>query len=65
MLKVGDGTSNYSALKFIQAVAADVPDWAKTATFTDVGQIPGLKDVIDAEISEQVKDSDTKFQISV
>lgn len=32
LLKVGDGTSNYNALPFISAKAADVASWAKAAT---------------------------------
>ena len=31
VIKVGDGTSNYNSLKFVSALAADVPSWAKEA----------------------------------
>ena len=42
LMKVGDGTSNFSALKFVSAQAADVYAWAKAAnkpsyTATEVG----------------------------
>lgn len=32
VIKIGDGTSNYNSLKFVSALAADVPSWAKAET---------------------------------
>ena len=61
LLKVGDGTSNYNALPFISAKAADVHSWAKAAnkpTYS-ASEITGLSDYISGEI----QDTDTQYKI--
>lgn len=61
LLKVGDGTSKYSALPFVSARAADVYGWAKAAnkpTYT-ADEIEGLENFIAGEI----QDTDTQYQI--
>lgn len=61
LLKVGDGTSNYNALPFVSAKAADVYSWAKAAnkpTYS-ASEITGLSDYISGEI----QDTDTQYQI--
>lgn len=37
LIKVGDGTSNYTSLPWVSALASDVYDWAKRSTPPDVG----------------------------
>lgn len=61
LLKVGDGTTAFENLPWVQAKAADVYEWAKAAnkpTYS-ASEISGL----DAYISGQVKDTNTKYQI--
>lgn len=61
LLKVGDGTSNYNALPFISAKAADVYSWAKAVnkpTYS-ASEITGLSDYISGEI----QDTDTQYKI--
>jgi len=60
-IKIGDGTHTFANLPWVQAVAADVYDWAKTAqkpTY-QASEISGLADYISGEIS----DSNTTYQI--
>ena len=45
-IKVGDGTSHFSELNWIQAIAGDVPGWAKEADHKTVSQL--IADAIDA-----------------
>ena len=61
LLKVGDGTTAFENLPWVQAKAADVYEWAKAAnkpTYS-ASEISGL----DAYISGQVKDTNTKYRI--
>ena len=61
LLKVGDGTTAFENLPWVQAKAADVYEWAKAAnkpTYS-ASEISGL----DSYISGQVKDTNTKYQI--
>ena len=61
LFKVGDGTSNFNALPFGAALAADVYNWAKTSakpTYT-ADEISGLADYISGEIN----DSNTKYKL--
>lgn len=61
LLKVGNGTSNYNALPFISAKAADVHSWAKAATKPtySASEITGLSDYISGEI----QDTDTQYKL--
>lgn len=61
LFKVGDGTSKFSELKFVTAVAGDVYDWAKAATKPAyaASEITGLEDFIAGEI----QDTDTTYQL--
>ena len=45
-IKVGDGTNTFSALNWIQAIAGDVPAWAKESNHATVSQL--INDAIDA-----------------
>ena len=38
-IKVGDGTNTFSALNWIQAIAGDVPSWAKESDHATVSQL--------------------------
>ena len=38
-IKVGDGTSTFSALNWIQAIAGDVPSWAKESNHATVSKL--------------------------
>lgn len=61
LLKVGNGTSNYNALPFISAKAADVYSWAKAPnkpTYS-ASEITGLSDYISGEI----QDTDTQYKL--
>lgn len=61
LLKVGDGTTKFESLPWLQAKAADVYEWAKAATkptYT-AAEISGLDDYI----SGKVQDTNTKYQI--
>lgn len=61
LLKVGDGTTKFELLPWVQAKAADVYAWAKAATkptYT-ADEISGL----DAYISGKVQDTNTQYQI--
>lgn len=65
VFKVGDGSSHYSALKFVSALAADVHSWAKEATkpVYTAAEIDGIKDYIDTVIGNhgEIQDTDTKY----
>ena len=45
-IKVGDGSTAFNSLNWIQAIAGDVPSWAKEANHTTVSQL--INDAIDA-----------------
>ena len=60
-MKVGNGTSKYSELKFVSALAADVYSWAKAAskpTYT-ANEISGL----DEFINKEIQDTDTRYKL--
>ena len=61
LLKVGDGTTAFENLPWVQAKAADVYAWAKAATKPtySASEINGL----DAYISGKVQDTNTKYRI--
>jgi hypothetical protein len=61
LIKVGDGTSAYKALKFVSGLAADVYGWAKAAEKPSyaASEITGLSDYI----SGKVQDTDTQYKI--
>lgn len=68
LIKVGDGTSNYNALPFVSAKAADVYDWAKAATKPtyEAKDITGIDAYIANYVEEQMGisvDTDTQYQI--
>lgn len=61
LMKVGDGNHTFKDLKWTQAVAADVPTWAKQAnkpTYA-ANEITGLSDYISSEI----QDTDTQYTL--
>lgn len=61
LIKVGDGTTKFESLPWVQAKAADVYSWAKAATKPtySADEIEGLE----AYISGKVQDTNTKYQI--
>ena len=65
VFKVGDGSSKYSALKFVSALAADVHGWAKEANkpVYTAAEIDGIQKYIDDIIAgtENIQDTDTKY----
>lgn len=63
LIKVGDGSSNFNALDFLSAKAANVYEWALSPTKPTYGaaEIDGL----DAYISGKVQDTNTKYKIEV
>lgn len=62
LMKVGDGTSKYNALKFVSGLSADVHDWAKAATKPTyaASEITGLE----AFIAGEIQDTDTQYRIT-
>lgn len=62
VVKVGDGTSKYNALKFVSGLAADVYSWAKASVKPTYSaeEITGLSDFISGEI----EDTDTQYRIT-
>lgn len=61
LIKAGDGTSNFNALPFVSAKAADIYDWAKAENkpaYT-AAEISGLSDYI----SGKVQDTDTQYKL--
>lgn len=61
VIKVGDGSSKYSALKFVSGLAADVHDWAK-ATEKPEYQATEIKG-LETYIGEKVQDTNTQYTI--
>jgi hypothetical protein len=65
VIKVGDGSSKYSALKFVSALAADVHGWAKEANkpVYTAAEIEGIKDYIDGIIdgTDEIQDTNTTY----
>lgn len=63
VLKVGDGTSHYSDLKFVSALAADVYEWAKASSKPEYGykEITGLEAEL-ARVSAAA-DTDTQYNL--
>ncbi len=61
LMKVGDGDHTFKDLKWTQAVAADVPTWAKQAAKPTYAatEITGLADYISGEI----QDTDTQYNL--
>ena len=61
LMKVGDGNHTFKDLKWTQAVAADVPTWAKQANKPTYAatEITGLADFISGEI----QDTDTQYTL--
>lgn len=61
LMKVGDGNHTFKDLKWTQAVAADVPTWAKQANKPtyEATEITGLADFISSEI----QDTDTQYTL--
>lgn len=61
LMKVGDGNHTFKDLKWTQAVAADVPTWAKQANKPtyEATEITGLADFISGEI----QDTDTQYTL--
>lgn len=68
VIKVGDGSSKYSALKFVSALAADVHGWAKEANkpVYTAQEITGIKDYIDTVINgtEGIQDTNTTYTMA-
>lgn len=67
IIKVGDGSSKYSALKFVSGLAADVYAWAKAPerpTYT-ADDIDGLETFINNVIgkTEEIQDTDTQYTV--
>lgn len=62
VLKVGDGASNYKALKFVSGLAADVYSWAKAEKkpVYKAGEIEGL----DQFIAGEIQDTNTQYNIA-
>ena len=68
VIKVGDGSSKYSALKFVSALAADVHGWAKEANkpVYTAQEITGIKDYIYTIINgtEGIQDTNTTYTMA-
>lgn len=61
LLKMGDGTTAFSDLPYLTAIAGDVPDWAKADTKPEytAAEIKNL----DSYISGKVQDTDTQYKL--
>ena len=68
LIKVGDGTSNYTALPFVSAKSADVYSWAKAdkkPTYA-ASEITGISEYIAEYVESEMGisvDTDTQYQI--
>lgn len=67
VLKVGDGSSKYSELKFVSALAADVHSWAKAAEKPEytASEIDGITEYIDEVIADHAEIQDTNTTYSM
>lgn len=67
VIKVGDGSSKYSELKFVSALAADVHSWAKAAEKPEytADEIDGIKEYIDGVIGDHAEIQDTNTTYSM
>ena len=70
LIKVGDGTSNYTALPFVSGKAADVHSWAKAASKPTYAatEITGIGDYIATYVDETLGisvDTDTQYRITM
>lgn len=63
VIKVGDGVNLYKDLKFVSALAADVHDWAKSATPPTYDMIGGLEEYVRGLTHEEIQDTDTQYTI--
>ena len=67
VIKVGDGTSTYTQLKFVSGLAADVYAWAKADKKPEYAatEITGLEAYIDNVIdgTEKIQDTDTQYTV--
>ena len=63
LIKVGDGTSKFSALNWVAAPAADVHDWAKKTEADFTAWVKGLVSVDDIDLSNYYTkgETDEKF----
>lgn len=61
LMKVGDGDHTFKDLKWTQAVAADVPTWAKQANKPsyEANEIEGIEDYI----NQTITDTDTQYTL--
>lgn len=60
VIKIGNNVNTFAELPYLQAIAADVPTWAKAATpAIPAENITGLSDYI----SGQIQDSDTQYTL--
>ena len=59
LIKVGDGTSKFSALNWVTAPAADVYDWAKKSEAEFTTWVKGLIDVGDIDLSDYYTKDET------
>lgn len=60
VIKIGNDVNTFAELPYLQAIAADVPTWAKAATpAIPAENITGLSDYI----SGQIQDSDTQYTL--
>ena len=62
VLKVGDGTSNYKALKFVSGLAADVYSWAK-AEKKPVYKASEIEE-LEQFIADEIQDTNTQYNIA-
>lgn len=62
VLKVGDGTSHYKALKFVSGLAADVYSWAK-AENKPTYKASEIEE-LDQFIAGEIEDTDTQYTIA-
>ena len=61
MAKVGDGSNHYRDLKFLSALAADVPGWAKAVAKPEYNANE-IKD-LEAYIATKVENTDTQYTL--
>ena len=59
--KIGDGTSHYNDLKYLSALAADVPAWAKAVSKPEY-TASEIKD-LETFIAGEIQDTDTQYTL--